>query len=65
MWVARDKNGSIWAYVDKPDKDMEYGGWTPKDSYYMPLNDTDYPEVSWDDEEPAELIVKRENGKEN
>lgn len=63
MWIARDKDGDLFLYGDKPykyhngwrtdiDKKMFVITWIPP---YM------FPEVKWEDEEPTEveLIIKQ------
>lgn len=66
MWVARDKDGGLCLYHNRPVKDTPY-------SNYWQMNDTDdfivftwlpssmFPEVKWEDEEPTEveLIIKQ------
>lgn len=63
MWIARDKDGSLFVYNKKPKK---------KKSIWMPPfpnfglaclrvcgNDSDkFLEVSWEDSEPRELVLK-------
>ncbi len=61
IWIARDKNGSLWVYEAKP--------WRGPDgkfkleqhnSEYMKVNDSNqYPEVTWENS-PKELVVKGE-----
>lgn len=66
MWIARDSNGSLYIYTDKPKKLLEGGYWYPskgrywfsfKGDCYSILSDL-WPEISWEDEEPRELVLK-------
>lgn len=56
MWVARDDGGSLNLHIDKPSKCSMYGYWRSEFNYPIPM--TLFPEVTWDDEEPRELILK-------
>lgn len=57
MWIARDKNGLVFIYLNKPRKSENKGYWDGYD-YYINIPDECYPEVKWEDEEPKELILK-------
>ena len=53
-WVARDKDGEISMYENKPFKDeraeqWSFGGWWD----FLPENW--FPEVQWSDEEPTKV----------
>lgn len=56
-YVARDKNGDIFAYVNKPIKDDE--GWMSSDVIETPVCINAYtnlfPHVKWKDESPYKL----------
>ena len=52
-WVARDENGMLYLYLDKPKKMSDYWNATKVD--YMKLDDSLFPEVQWSDEEPKEI----------
>ena len=56
MWVARDEDGSLNIYIDKPSKIDVRGYWRSEFNYPIPSNL--FPEVTWEDEEPRELILK-------
>ena len=49
-WVARDENGMLYLYPDKPKK-MRDNWYAPKVGY-MKLDDSLFSEVKWEDEEP-------------
>ena len=58
-WVARDENGSLYMYPDKPKK-MRDNWYAPKVGY-MKLDDSLFPGVKWSDEEPKgiKLSIKK------
>lgn len=61
-WIARDKSGELWAYISKPIKVSDQYLWVHKDSidYTIKLNDDNFPQIKWEDEEPteAEITIK-------
>ena len=57
MWIARDKNGLAFIYVNKPCKAGDKGFWEGYD-YYINIPSECFPEVKWEDEEPRELVLK-------
>lgn len=62
-WVARDKDGMIYLYTDKPKKRSVF--WHAPEVGYVKLDDSLFPEVQWSDEEPKaiELSIKNEKSK--
>ena len=61
LWIARDKNGSLWAYKRKPERteksfDIEYGV-----HERMYLDSEDYPEVTWENS-PQQVELKLKEG---
>ena len=52
-WVARDEDGSLYMYPDKPKK-RSYN-WYANKVGYMKLEDSLFTEVQWSDEEPTEI----------
>ena len=52
-WVARDYDGSLYMYSDKPKKISDF--WHAPGVGYMKLNDSLFPEVQWYDGEPKEI----------
>lgn len=58
MWIARDADGSLWIYEDKPiGKNSQR--WIMKPNSKNERIDDDWcPEVSWSDEEPRKFVVK-------
>lgn len=62
-WVARDENGMLYMYPDRPKKTSDY--WYAPEVGYTKLDDSLFPEVQWSDEEPKaiELSIKNEKSK--
>ena len=57
MWIARDEYGDLWLYEEKPIKKNSH--WKSSDGDCELLTNSDwFPEVSWEDEEPRELVLK-------
>ena len=52
-WLARDENGSLYMYSDKPKKMRD--SWYASKVGYMKLNDSLFSEVQWSDGEPKEI----------
>ena len=52
-WVARDYDGSLYMYSDKPKKMSDF--WHAQGVGYMKLHDSLFPEVQWSDEEPTKV----------
>lgn len=63
MWLARDKNGRIYLYRNRPKKD--HVQWYSNDFpsiNFLRLSDECFPEVKWSDVEPTKVkleIVKQ------
>ena len=61
MWIARDKNDSLYVYVSKPYKNYKTRTWDKTGGYdeeTMSIDSDLYPEVKWEDKEPRELVLK-------
>ena len=57
-WLARDYNGSIYIYTEKPQKLLET--WFVRGLCFMKLDDMKlddslFPEVQWSDDEPTKV----------
>lgn len=70
MWIARDKNGELYLYPQKPIKNEEWGVYSEnteaegifmigRDVMYsfIQLDANLYPEVTWENS-PKELVIK-------
>ena len=59
MWVARDKNNSLWLFLDeKPEKNEEEEIWTTLEMAAVKLDIRLFPEVKWSDEEPTKVKLE-------
>lgn len=50
MYVARDKNGTLWLYREKPWRNEEFGMWFLDISKNMQINSEEFPQLKWEDE---------------
>lgn len=61
MWIARDKDGSLWLFEDKPVRDEDR--WVCEDFSYAGFAEVDefcpFSKVTWENS-PLELIIKTE-----
>lgn len=59
MWVARDKDGDLYIYEEKPYKNAHV--WNCNKLDYVQIGEELLPEVKWEDEEPTEveLIIRK------
>ena len=54
-WLARDKNGKLWAYENRPEKDKNNGHWSSvgfSNHVYIEEPTDVYSDISWEDKEP-------------
>lgn len=60
IWLARDKDGGLIMYENKPFKDKRAEQWTLGGQWVF-LPDDWFPEVQWSDEEPTKvkLIINK------
>ena len=56
MWIARDKDGELYLFSEKPSKREEF--WLMSRGTVIQLLSELFPEVKWEDEEPRELFLK-------
>lgn len=58
-WVARDKNGDLYMYTCKPERNSNLGYWDGNVPDITPSNDL-FPDLTWESEpEEIEIIIKR------
>ena len=63
MWLARDKDGELAMYENKPFKDKRAEQWIPVGWFgwceFLPKNW--FPEVQWSDEKPTKvkLVIEK------
>ncbi len=57
LWVARDKDGYVYFYKNKPKKGDEE--WLPEAEcrQYLPRYEEEFRSVHWEDEEPTEIEI--------
>lgn len=57
MWIARDKDGSLWLHSKRPNKIGKI--WLSNGEFEeLQIGDNWFPEVKWSDKEPRELVLK-------
>ena len=62
MWLARDKDGELYLFLEKPSKREEF--WLMSRGTgtitVIQLPSELFPEVKWEDEEPKEIVLKND-----
>ena len=56
IWLARDKNGELWGYLDKPIRGEEIFKIYGEDMGFS-IIDNLFPEITWENS-PVEFIKK-------
>ena len=59
MWIARDENGNLWVYENKPIRKSHTFHPLEMEETWTIINKDQYPEVTWENS-PKELVVKEE-----
>lgn len=58
MWIARDRDNSLFLYITKrPIKIEAAGQWLAPKTDYIELDSKMYPEVKWEDNKPRKLVL--------
>ena len=59
VWIARDEDGELDAYLMRPHKNKSKLSWMPDsdDDYWIKLDSDLFPSVQWEDEEPTEAYI--------
>lgn len=59
VWIARDEDGELYAYLMRPHKNKSKLSWMPDsdDDYWIKLDSDLFPSVQWEDEEPTEAYI--------
>ena len=52
-WLARDRSGWLFFYEYEPFK--EGCGWMPDGGLVEPIDDDDYPQISWKDQKATKV----------
>ena len=57
LWAARDKDGRLFLYPSKPEKNVVQ--WTLPDIGFdfIRLGRESFPEIQWSDEEPTRVSI--------
>ena len=55
VWLARDKDRSIYMHYKKPKKYSIDSIWVS--DYFVKLNKKEFPSVKWEDDEPTEAYI--------
>lgn len=53
-WAARDKDGKLYLYMDRPIKD-KFIWYSP--GFSLALGRTPFPEIKWSDKEPTRVKI--------
>lgn len=64
MYIARDKDGDLLLFTERPVKADDGEFWQPTKHCFdwIRLDPSLFPEVKWEDEEPTEVeLVKKED----
>lgn len=57
MWVAREKNGALFLFCEKPKKSKSY--WINSNTFNsLVLPKEAFPSVKWEDNEPTRVIIR-------
>ena len=63
MWVARDNDGELDLYIDKPHRSKVPGwdqeSWDSGNDYWIVLDPKLFPDLTWDDEAIEVELVKK------
>ena len=54
LWAARDNNGKLYLYRDRPIKD-KFIWYSP--GFSLVLASASFPEVQWSDDEPTRVSI--------
>ena len=55
LWVARDKNGFLFVYEDKPERCKNQREWLGR--FLCSMKNSYFPEIKWEDE-PLEVELR-------
>lgn len=56
VWIGRDKDGKLFAYSERPNKNVTYR-WVDMGLNSFELDCTKFPSVKWEDDEPTEAYI--------
>ena len=55
MWLARDKDDSLYIYDKKPYRNIFIDQWKNSFGWFESLPKEKFPEIQWEDEEPTKV----------
>lgn len=58
LWVARDENGDLYLYQEKPQKQDNCAYWKDTKEHFE-LDPDLFPNVKWEDEEPFAVVLQQ------
>lgn len=58
MYIARDKNGSLWLYSEKPHRVILDVWWSESENS-MQINSEEFPQLKWNDEPIEVKLIKQ------
>lgn len=68
MWVARDKNGTVWLYTNKPIRSSMFSRWNVdtenslfSTNEWMEIDGDLFPDLKWEDEPIEVELIKKSN----
>ena len=68
MWVARDKNGTVWLYTNKPIRSSMFSRWNVDSensllhtNEWMEIDRDLFPDLKWEDEPIEVELIKKGN----
>ena len=68
MWIARDKNGTLWLYIDRPIWSSIFERWEVDieksllGSFgHMEIDGDLFPDLEWEDEPIEVELIKKES----
>lgn len=56
VWIARDDDGRLFLYKNKPRKENYY--WYPADDDYFSIDNALFPEIKKNDPEPTKVQIE-------
>ena len=56
LWIARDKYGDLYGYINKPEKINAY--YWEAEGITIELPDDSFPSIKWEDNEPVRAYLR-------
>lgn len=58
MYIARDRNGALWLYSEKPHREKDRF-WFSDSTNIMQINSEEFPQLRWIDEPIKVKLIKQ------